>query len=115
MCPTRSRVGSSHDSRERWHLVWHIACHRLAMGVRNYLTEGVSGAGKTSVCKELQRRAYQAINGDANWPIKAIRKPVNPSMASLTTPASTSGGSTSTTSNERDIPRIGAVFATPGR
>ncbi|TBL79388.1 AAA family ATPase [Paenibacillus thalictri] len=34
------------------------------MGIRNYLIEGVSGTGKTSVCKELQRRGYQAINGD---------------------------------------------------
>lgn len=34
------------------------------MGVRNYLVEGVSGAGKTSVCGELQRRGYLAINGD---------------------------------------------------
>ncbi len=34
------------------------------MGIRNYLIEGVSGAGKTSVCKELQRRGYYAINGD---------------------------------------------------
>ncbi len=34
------------------------------MGVRNYLIEGVSGTGKTSVCGELQRRGYHAINGD---------------------------------------------------
>ena len=34
------------------------------MGVRNYLIEGVSCAGKTAVCHELQRRGYQAINGD---------------------------------------------------
>ncbi|KAA1426971.1 AAA family ATPase [Nocardioides antri] len=34
------------------------------MGVRNYLVEGVSGTGKTSVCRELNRRGYQAINGD---------------------------------------------------
>ncbi len=34
------------------------------MGVRNYLIEGVSGTGKTSVCGELQRRGYRAINGD---------------------------------------------------
>jgi len=34
------------------------------MGSRNYLIEGVSGTGKTSVCKELQRRGYYAINGD---------------------------------------------------
>jgi len=35
-----------------------------AMGVTNYLIDGVSGTGKTSVCRELHRRGYQAINGD---------------------------------------------------
>lgn len=34
------------------------------MGMRNYLIEGVSGSGKTSVCNELRRRGYQAIHGD---------------------------------------------------
>jgi adenylate kinase family enzyme len=34
------------------------------MGVRNYLIAGVSGAGKTAVATELQRRGYQAIHGD---------------------------------------------------
>ena len=34
------------------------------MGIRNYLIAGVSGAGKTSVCNELQRRGYHAIHGD---------------------------------------------------
>jgi hypothetical protein len=34
------------------------------MSVKNYLIEGVSGTGKTAVCKELQRRGYHAINGD---------------------------------------------------
>ena len=34
------------------------------MGRRNYLIDGVSGAGKTAVCTELQRRSYQAIDGD---------------------------------------------------
>jgi broad-specificity NMP kinase len=34
------------------------------MGKKNYLIEGVSGTGKTSVCDELQRRGYQAIHGD---------------------------------------------------
>lgn len=34
------------------------------MGVRNFLIEGVSGTGKTSVCRELQRRGHHAINGD---------------------------------------------------
>ncbi len=34
------------------------------MGIRNFLIEGVSGAGKTAVATELQRRGYQAIHGD---------------------------------------------------
>ncbi len=34
------------------------------MGIRNYLIEGVSGTGKTSVCRELQWRGYHAVNGD---------------------------------------------------
>ena len=42
----------------------HIVCILLAMGIRNFLIEGVSGTGKTSVCKELQRRGYHAIHGD---------------------------------------------------
>lgn len=34
------------------------------MGVRNYLIEGVSGVGKTSVATELQRRGHHVIHGD---------------------------------------------------
>ena len=34
------------------------------MAVRNFLIEGVSCTGKTSVCRELQERGYHAINGD---------------------------------------------------
>ena len=34
------------------------------MGIRNYLIEGVSGTGKTTVAKELQRRGYHVIHGD---------------------------------------------------
>lgn len=34
------------------------------MGIRNYLVEGVSGTGKTTVCEELQRRGYHAVHGD---------------------------------------------------
>jgi hypothetical protein len=34
------------------------------MGKRNYLIEGISGTGKTSVCQELRGRGYVAINGD---------------------------------------------------
>ena len=36
----------------------------MLVGVRNFLVEGVSGTGKTSVCRELNRRGYHAINGD---------------------------------------------------
>jgi hypothetical protein len=34
------------------------------VGVRNFLVEGVSATGKTSVCRGLRRRGLQAINGD---------------------------------------------------
>lgn len=34
------------------------------MGVRNYLIEGVSGAGKTSVAEELERRGEHVVHGD---------------------------------------------------
>jgi gluconate kinase len=34
------------------------------VGVRNYLIEGVSGAGKTTVAEELQRRGRHVIHGD---------------------------------------------------
>jgi len=34
------------------------------MGIKNYLIEGVSCTGKTTVCEELQRRGYHTIHGD---------------------------------------------------
>lgn len=34
------------------------------VGRRNYLIEGLSGTGKTSVCDELQRRGHHALHGD---------------------------------------------------
>ncbi len=36
----------------------------LVMGIRNYLIEGVSGAGKTTVAEELQRRGCHVVHGD---------------------------------------------------
>ena len=36
------------------------------MGERNYLIEGVSATGKTSVCKALRRRGFHAVNGDTD-------------------------------------------------
>jgi len=44
---------------------WMVG-YRPAMGMRNYLVEGVSGTGKTSVCQELRRRGFHAINGDTD-------------------------------------------------
>ncbi len=34
------------------------------MGRRNYLVEGLSGTGKTTVADELQRRGHQVVHGD---------------------------------------------------
>lgn len=34
------------------------------MAKRNYLIEGVSGSGKSSVCNELSKRGYKTIDGD---------------------------------------------------
>ncbi|WIB60164.1 nucleoside kinase [Curtobacterium sp. MCLR17_007] len=34
------------------------------MGRRNVLVEGVSGSGKSSVCRELRRRGHDAVDGD---------------------------------------------------
>jgi len=35
-----------------------------SMGRRNYLIEGVSCSGKTTICNELRERGYHVINGD---------------------------------------------------
>ena len=37
------------------------------MGIRNYLIEGVSGAGKTTVAEALQRRGHHVIHGDRKF------------------------------------------------
>lgn len=50
------------------------------MGVKNYLIDGVSCAGKTTVCDELQRRGYHAIHGDeelAYWGDLKTGEPVD--------------------------------------
>jgi hypothetical protein len=39
----------------------------VAMAKRNYLVEGLSGAGKSSVYEELIRRGYKAISTDRAW------------------------------------------------
>lgn len=62
------------------------------MGVRNYLVEGVSGTGKTSVCRELQRRGHHAVNGDTELANKGIRRRV--SLLTVPGTITTSGTST---------------------
>ena len=50
------------------------------MGVKNYLIDGVSCAGKTTACNELQRRGYHAIHGDeelAYWGDLKTGEPVD--------------------------------------
>ena len=50
------------------------------MGVKNYLIDGVSCAGKTTVCGELQRRGYHVIHGDeelAYWGDLKTGEPVD--------------------------------------
>jgi gluconate kinase len=49
------------------------------MGAKNYVIDGVSCAGKTTVCDELQRRGYHAIHGDrelAYWGDPKTGEPV---------------------------------------
>lgn len=51
------------------------------MGIRNFLIDGVSGAGKTTVATELQRRGYHAVHGDrelAYWGDPETGVPVTP-------------------------------------
>ncbi|WP_421397645.1 AAA family ATPase [Agrobacterium fabrum] len=53
------------------------------MGVRNYLVEGVSGVGKTSVATELQRRGYHVIHGDRELAYKGdpeTGEPLDPAL-----------------------------------
>jgi hypothetical protein len=47
------------------------------MAKRNYLVEGLSGAGKSSVYEELIRRGYKAITTDRAWKYYADRATVS--------------------------------------
>ncbi|MFC4453768.1 AAA family ATPase [Deinococcus sonorensis] len=56
------------------------------MGKRNYLVEGGSGTGKTSVAEELQRRGYHVLHGDRELKYRGdpetgapVREPVHQS------------------------------------
>ena len=59
------------------------------MGRRNYLIEGVSGAGKTAVCTELQRRGYQAIHGDRDLVYRGDPETGLPTAPETGTPTAT--------------------------
>ena len=57
------------------------------MGVRNYLIDGVSGAGKTTVAEELERRGEHVVHGD-----RALAYPGDPETgARLDIPAVAEG------------------------
>jgi broad-specificity NMP kinase len=58
------------------------------MARSNFLIDGVSGTGKTSVCKELERRGYQAIHGDRELAYQGAPEPVNRRIASHTSTTS---------------------------
>lgn len=53
------------------------------MGIKNYLIEGISGTGKTSVAEELQKRGYHVIHGDRELKYRGDPKTGKP----LTEPA----------------------------
>ena len=59
------------------------------MGMRNYLIEGVSGAGKTAVATELQRRGYQAIHGDRELVYRGDPRTGAPTAPDTDTPTAT--------------------------
>jgi adenylate kinase family enzyme len=59
------------------------------MGRRNYLISGVSGAGKTAVCTELQRRGYQAIHGDRELAYRGDPETGLPTAPETDTPTAT--------------------------
>jgi gluconate kinase len=56
-------------------VIGEIRCPRgvliITMAKRNYLVEGLSGAGKSSVYEELIRRGYKAISTDRAWKYRA--------------------------------------------
>lgn len=49
------------------------------MGIRNYLIEGISGTGKTSVATELERRGYHVIHGNRELAYKGDPRTGEPS------------------------------------
>jgi len=74
------------------------------MGKRNYLIEGVSGTGKTSVCHELVRRGYAAINGDRD-----LRQHTDPTAGEM--PIASSSPEIKHASNLWDVEKVRRLAA----
>ena len=70
------------------------------MGRRNFLVEGISCSGKTTVGIELQRRGYQAVNGDTELAYQGDPE---------------TGAPTDTHSHEHHIWRVDAVRRLAGQ
>ena len=65
--------------RRRLHQTYWFRLRRL----RNHFIESVSGAGKTAVCTELQRRGYQAIHGDREFVYRGDPETGTPTATSM--------------------------------
>jgi predicted ATPase len=57
------------------------------MGKKNYLIEGVSGAGKTAVATELQKRGYHVIHGDRELVYRGCPETGEPVTPNTDTPS----------------------------
>jgi hypothetical protein len=66
LVPLHSRLRSATTSPTGTATAWTIT-----MAKRNYLVEGLSGAGKSSVYEELIRRGYKAVSTDRAWKYRA--------------------------------------------
>ncbi len=51
------------------------------MGTRNYLVEGLSGTGKTTVAEELQRRGHHVVHGDRELAYRGDPRTGAPTLA----------------------------------
>jgi adenylate kinase family enzyme len=57
------------------------------MGKKNYLIEGVSGAGKTAVATELQSRGYHVVHGDRELVYRGDPETGEPVISDTDTPS----------------------------
>jgi len=62
---------------KRYSILSLMVCILQHMGRRNYLIEGLSGTGKTSVCDDCSGAAITPFMATASWLTKTIRKLVD--------------------------------------